>query len=113
MGSRKRREGGLRNFRNDLCYDGYWDSWIRCLSSSHVYCWNRRRYSGLLYSSNYNYCGSDRNEDFQLTWNSSRNSTNVYAFVIMSRRICLPFHYWGFYWSSSLISPFYRIESSK
>merc|ERR1712189_35274 len=80
------KEGSLRNFRNDLCYDGYWNSLIRCLGSSHVYCRNGRRYSSLFHSRNY---------DFQLTWDSSWDSTDVYTFIIVSRRVCFPFHYWG------------------
>lgn len=42
--------------RHNLCNTRYCSTRIYCMSSPHIYRWNRRRYTCILYSSNYNYC---------------------------------------------------------
>lgn len=51
----------LRNIRYNLCYIRNCCIRIYCMSTPHIHCRYRRRYTRILYSSNYNYCCSNRN----------------------------------------------------
>jgi len=76
------------NLRNN----SNWTSRIRSMSSSHIYCWYRCRYSCLLYFSHNNYCCSNRNQNFQMISYSSRYTNQLLPSNIMSPRIHFPFH---------------------
>merc|ERR1712071_292276 len=59
--SHERGKKSFRNFRNNLRDTCYWNSRFCSMSSSYVYSWNRCRHSSIFYSSNYDYCCSNRN----------------------------------------------------
>jgi hypothetical protein len=57
-----------------MSYNVHWFSGIHCMSSSHVYHWNRHWYPSLLHICQYNYCNPYRCKSFQLTGYASRGN---------------------------------------
>ena len=45
---RKKKEGSIRKFRNDLCNNSNWIAGIRGMSTPHIYSRNRRWYTSVL-----------------------------------------------------------------
>jgi len=88
------------------------------MSTPYIYCRDRRRYSSVLYISNYDHCCTYRDQNFQLIRYITRSSTNLLTFPCVSVRIYLPIHGWRTYRSgpSELFdryySPRYLLRSS-